>query len=90
MRPVRPVYIAAQAVTPFIGKGHPDFILKGHPDFGKRENPTLEDYLVRVVHQLLAECQIDPSLIQRAMSAALLASCFPVRAFRGNAGRADE
>ena len=46
MRPVRPVYIAAQAVTPFIGKGHPDFILKGHPDFGKRENPTLEDHLV--------------------------------------------
>ena len=39
MRPVRPVYIAAQAVTPFIGKGHPDFILKGHPDFGKRDTP---------------------------------------------------
>jgi len=65
MRPVRPVYIAAQAVTPFIGKGHPEFILKGHPEFGKRDNPSLEDYIARVVRQLLADDQIDPTLIQR-------------------------
>src|SRR4249920_3472269 len=65
MRPVRPVYIAAQAITPFIGKGHPDFILKGHPEFGKRDNTTLEDHLVRVVCQLLADDQIVPTLIQR-------------------------
>ena len=45
MRPVRPVYIAAQAVTHLLGRAT-DFILKGHPDFGKRENPTLEDHLV--------------------------------------------
>ena len=61
MRPVRPVYIAAQAVTPFIGKGHPDFILKGHPDFGKRDNPTLEDHLVGVVRQVLAGVPDRPS-----------------------------
>jgi len=65
MRPLRPVYIAAQAVTPFIGKGHPDFITPSHPDYGKRENPTLEDHICAVVRKLLDEHQIDPCLIQR-------------------------
>ena len=91
MRPVRPVYIAAQAVTPFIGKGHPDFILKGHPDFGKRENPTLEDHLVRVVRQLLAEYQIDPSLIQRGYVGNFAGELFSSQGFLGAMlGRADE
>jgi hypothetical protein len=91
MRPVRPVYIAAQAVTPFIGKGHPDFILKGHPDFGKRENPTLEDHLVGVVRQLLAECQIDPSLIQRGYVGNFAGELFSNQGFLGAMlGRADE
>jgi acetyl-CoA acyltransferase len=65
MRPARPVYIAAQAITPFIGKGNPHFIMKGHPDFGTRDNPTLEDHISRVVRQLLDETGIDASLIQR-------------------------
>ncbi len=65
MRPARPVYIAAQAVTPFIGKGNPDFIAKGHPDFGTRENPSLEDHLVAAVRKLLDDYSIDPGLIQR-------------------------
>ena len=91
MRPVRPVYIAAQAVTPFIGKGHPDFILKGHPDFGKRENPTLEDHLVCVVRQLLAEYQIDPSLIQRGYVGNFAGELFSSQGFLGAmVGRADE
>src|SRR5215470_1161942 len=91
MRPVRPVYIAAQAVTPFIGKGHPDFILKGHPDFGKRENPTLEDHLVRVVRQLLAEYQIDPSLIQRGYVGNFAGELFSSQGFLGAMlGRAEE
>ena len=65
MKPVRPVYIAAQAITPFIGKGNPNFIDKNHPDFGQRENPSLEDQTVAVVRKLLQDYDIDPSLIQR-------------------------
>jgi acetyl-CoA acyltransferase len=65
MRPARPVYIAAQAITPFIGRGSPHFIMKGHADFGLRDNPTLEDHIVTVVRQLLADNGIDSSLIQR-------------------------
>lgn len=65
MRPVRPVYLAAQAITPFIGKGNPHFIMKGHADFGKRDNPTLEDHIVNVVQQLFNEQDLDPSMVQR-------------------------
>ncbi|MGQ4806961.1 3-ketoacyl-CoA thiolase [Candidatus Entotheonellaceae bacterium PAL068K] len=65
MRPVRPVYIAAQAITPFIGKGNPNFIMKGHADFGTKDNPSLEDFIVDVMHQLIEANGIDPSLIQR-------------------------
>ncbi|MEE8436259.1 MAG: hypothetical protein V3S64_15845 [bacterium] len=65
MKPVRPVYIAAQAITPFIGKGNPNFIDKSHPDFGQRENPSLEDQTVAVVRKLLQDYDIDPTLIQR-------------------------
>lgn len=65
MRPTRPVYVAAQAVTPFIGKGNPSFIAPGHEAFGVRENPTLEAHIVAAVQQLIADNGIDPSLIQR-------------------------
>jgi acetyl-CoA acyltransferase len=65
MRPVRPAYIAAQAITPFIGKGSPHFIAKGHPDFGTKDNPSLEEYIVAVVRKLLTEHNIDANLIQR-------------------------
>jgi acetyl-CoA acyltransferase len=65
MRPSRPVYVAAQAITPFIGKGNPAFITKEHPDFGKRQNPTLEDYLVKAIRGLIEDNAIDPALIQR-------------------------
>jgi acetyl-CoA acyltransferase len=65
MRPARPVYIAAQAITPFIGKGNPNFIMKGHPDFGTKDNPTLEDHIVNVTRKLIDDHSIDPSLVQR-------------------------
>jgi acetyl-CoA acyltransferase len=65
MRPARTVYMAAQAITPFIGKGNPAFVGPGHPDFGKRENPSLEDHIVGVVQQLLRDYQVDPTLVQR-------------------------
>jgi len=83
MRPGRSVYIAAQAVTPFIGKGHPDFILKGHPDFGQRDNPTLEDHMVNVVRQLLADNSIDPSLIQRGYVGNFAGELFSNQGFLG-------
>jgi acetyl-CoA acyltransferase len=65
MRPARPVYVAAQAITPFIGKGSPHFIAPGHKDFGVRENPTLEDHVVAVVRKLFDDHALDPSLVQR-------------------------
>lgn len=65
MRPGRAVYLAAQAITPFIGKGNPHFIAKGHPDFGKRQNPSLEEHLSAAVRQLLDDYGIDAGLIQR-------------------------
>ncbi|NCG56335.1 MAG: hypothetical protein GWP35_05485, partial [Proteobacteria bacterium] len=61
----RRVTIAGGAITPFIGKFHPDFIWKKHPDFGTRENPTLEQYIHEVA---LGACQnvgIDPALVDR-------------------------
>lgn len=83
MRPVRPVYIAAQAVTPFIGRGHPDFVMKGHPDFGQRDNPTLEDYISRVVHQLLVDNHVDASLIQRGYVGNFAGELFSSQGFLG-------
>jgi acetyl-CoA acyltransferase len=65
MRPARPVYVAAQAITPFIGKGSPHFIAPGHKDFGTRDNPTLEDHVVAVIRKLFDDHAIDPSLVQR-------------------------
>ena len=55
MTPQRRVFLVGGAITPFIGKHHPDFIWKKHPDFGKRENPTLEAYL----HQAAAAAMDD-------------------------------
>ncbi len=66
MKPHRPVYLAAQAITPFIGKGNPAFIMKGHPEYGKRDNPTLEDHLTRAVQEVLrTDGGTDPALVQR-------------------------
>ncbi|MEE8435594.1 MAG: thiolase domain-containing protein [bacterium] len=65
MQPARSVYIAAQTITPFIGKGNPDFIDKAHADFGKRENPTLEGQLVGAVRALIEGQGVDPALIER-------------------------
>lgn len=45
----RRTFVLGGAVTPFIGKRHPDFIWKRHPDFGKRENPTLEETITAAV-----------------------------------------
>jgi acetyl-CoA acyltransferase len=62
--PVKDTYIAAVSLTPFIGKGHPDFIWKKHPDFGKRENLDLEGYLGQAITELF-EQGFDPKLVTR-------------------------
>lgn len=64
MKPYRDTYIAAVSITPFLGKGHPDFIWKGHPDFGKRENPDLEGFLALALRGLF-EQGFDPKLVTR-------------------------
>lgn len=64
MKPMRDTYIAAVSLTPFLGKGHPDFIWKGHADFGKRENPDLEGFLSLALRGLF-EQGFDPSLVTR-------------------------
>jgi acetyl-CoA acyltransferase len=90
MRPVRPVYIAAQAITPFIGKGHPHFIAPGHAEFGVRENPTLEEHVVAVVRKLLDDHGIDPSLIQRGYIGNFAGELFSQQAHLGAMlGRAE-
>lgn len=90
MRPHRPVYIAAQAITPFIGKGHPDFVWKGHPDFGTRENPSLEEHLTTVLQQLFDESGIDPALVDRAVVGNFAGELFSSQGHLGAmVGRAD-
>jgi len=91
MRPARPVYLAAQAITPFIGKGHPAFITKEHPDFGKRDNPTLEDHLVAAIRLLIEREGIDPALIQRGYVGNFAGELFSNQAHLGAmVARADE
>ena len=45
MKLARKAYVLGGANTSFIGKFHPDFIWKGHAEFGKKDNPSLEDYI---------------------------------------------
>ncbi len=61
----RRVFIAGGALTPFIGKGHPDFIWKKHPDFGTKENPTLEMLLQHAVDGAIQETGLDPEQVDR-------------------------
>ena len=61
----RRVFIAGGALTPFIGKGHPDFIWKRHPDFGVKENPTLEMLLQTAVDGAIEDTGVDPEQVDR-------------------------
>lgn len=65
MKPARSVYLAGQAITPFIGKGNPAFIYKGHPDYGKKENPTLDELMANVIQQLVDEYAVDLTMVER-------------------------
>jgi acetyl-CoA acyltransferase len=61
----RRVFIAGGALTPFIGKGHPDFIWKKHPDFGVKQNPDLESLLQQAVDGAIANTRLDPAQVDR-------------------------
>jgi acetyl-CoA acyltransferase len=65
MATARRSFIAGGALTPFIGKGHPDFIWKRHPDFGVKQNPGIPELLERVVADTLADTGVDPARIDR-------------------------
>jgi acetyl-CoA acyltransferase len=65
MSSTRRVFLVGGAHTPFLGKGHPDYIWKNHPDFGKRDNPTLEQFLKSAVDDTIATTGVDPERIDR-------------------------
>ena len=61
----RRVFIVGGALTPFIGKGHPDFIWKKHPDFGVKQNPDLESLLQQAVDGAIENTGLDPAQVDR-------------------------
>ena len=65
MKPARRVFVLGGAHSGFIGKFHPDFIWKGHPDFGKRQNPTLEEHIERVIIGALEATGVAASAVQK-------------------------
>ncbi len=60
------IFVLGGHTTPFIGKKHPDFIWKRHPDFGKRENPTLENYITTAVNQALEATGVAAEQVDKA------------------------
>lgn len=65
MKLARKVYVLGGANTTFIGKFHPDFIWKGHADFGKKDNPTLEDYIRVAALDALKDAGLAPRDVQK-------------------------
>ena len=61
----RRVFIVGGALTPFTGKGHPDFIWKKHPDFGVKENPDLETLLQQAGDGAIDNTGLDPAQVDR-------------------------
>ncbi len=61
----RRIFVVGGAITPFIGKHHPDFIWKRHPDFGKKENPTLEEHLTTSILSCLENTGVEASAIDK-------------------------
>jgi len=66
MKLQKKVYVVGGAHTKFIGKHHPDYIWKKHPDFGKRDNPTLEDYIQQAVSGALESTGVAAKDIDKA------------------------
>jgi acetyl-CoA acyltransferase len=60
---MRRVFVVGGSITPFIGKGHPDFIWKKHADFGKKENPTLEETITSSVLGCLESTKVSAKAV---------------------------
>jgi acetyl-CoA acetyltransferase len=65
MKLARKVFVLGGANTSFIGKFHPDFIWKGHAEFGKKDNPTLEDYVRIAALEALKDAGLQPKDVQK-------------------------
>ncbi|TDP62162.1 thiolase C-terminal domain-containing protein [Bradymonas sediminis] len=87
----RKIYMVGGALTPFIGKMHPDFIWKKHPDFGTRENPTLEETLSAAIQKALADTNVDADAIEKGFIGNFAGELFSNQGHLGAmAVRADE
>jgi acetyl-CoA acyltransferase len=62
----RRAFVLGGHTTPFIGKHHPDFVWPKHPDFGKRENPTLEQYITTSVRGALESTGVAAADVDKA------------------------
>jgi acetyl-CoA acyltransferase len=62
----RRTFVVGGHTTPFIGKKHPDFIWPKHPDFGKRDNPTLEDFIHQAVNGALTATGTAAEQVEKA------------------------
>ncbi len=91
MRPKQRIFVVGGALTPFIGKYHPDFIWKKHPDYGEKENPTLEEYLVKAIREALETTGVDAGDIDRGFVGNFAGELFSNQGHLGAmAVRADE
>jgi acetyl-CoA acyltransferase len=61
---MRRVFIVGGSITPFVGKGHPDFIWKKHADFGKRENPTIEELTTKATNEAFRNTGVSAEAIE--------------------------
>ena len=62
----RKVYVIGGHITPFIGKGSPEYIWKGHADFGKRENASIEELITASVRGALAATGTSADAVEKA------------------------
>jgi len=71
MTPRVPIYVAAGAVTPFIGRGHPDFVPYGERA-DARDNPNLQTLMTRAV----TATGVDPADVDCAWVSNFLGEVF--------------
>ena len=67
---MRRVFVVGGSITPFIGKGNPNFIWKKHPEFGKRENATIEELITKATLDAFANTGVAGSVFDRVVMCA--------------------
>ena len=85
MTPHRRTFVIGGQTTAFVGKKHPDFVWKGHADFGKRENPTLDDYVRLAVDGALAATGVPASEVDKGWIGNFVGELFSKQAHLGAA-----